>query len=153
LTRGRPPVPAEVKRARGTARPDRMPDESNVLQLPGAIDTPQAPVGLGLEGMSLWKQIWEGALLWLSPRTDMAAIEEACRLEDDVAIARMRYRATSDPRDARALFALNKALTSALSSLGFDPAARTRLGVAEVKAASAIEKLLERKERRKVERE
>jgi len=112
-----------------------------------------APVGLGLEGLSLWKQIWEGALLWLSPRTDMAAIEEACRLEDDIAIARRRYRATGDPKDARALVALNRSLTAGLSSLGFDPAARTRLGVAEVRAASAIDKLLARQEHRKAERE
>lgn len=148
MTAGRPPVPNEIKRARGTARPDRVPDESNVLQLPGAVGTPSAPVGLGLEGTSLWNQVWDGARLWLSPRTDMAAIEEACRLEDDIAIARERYRATRDPKDARALVALNRALTSGLASLGFDPAARTRLGVAEVKAASAIDKLLDRQAQR-----
>lgn len=129
-----------------------MPDESNVLALPGAVGVPRAPVGLGLEGLSLWTQIWDGAILWLSPRTDMAAIEEACRLEDDIAIARKRYRATGDPKDARALVALNRSLTAGLSSLGFDPAARSRLGVAEVKAASAIDKLLARQEQRKAER-
>jgi hypothetical protein len=130
-----------------------MPDESNVIALPGAIGTPTPPGSLGLEGLSLWKQIWDGGPLWLSPRTDMAAIEEACRLEDDIALARERYRATRDPKDARALVALNRSLTAGLSSLGFDPAARTRLGVAEVKAASAIDKLLARQERRKAERE
>jgi hypothetical protein len=137
---------------RGTARPDRMPDESNVLELPGAVDTPPAPPSLLLEGRSLWNQVWEGAMLWLSPRTDMAAVEEVCRIEDDVAVARNRYRVTSDPKDARALVALNRALTAGLASLGFDPAARTRLGVAEVKAASAIDKLLDRQARRQAER-
>lgn len=129
-----------------------MPDESNVLALPGAPGVPIAPAGLGLEGTSLWNQVWEGALLWLSPRTDMAAIEEACRLEDDIALARQRYRATRDPKDARALVALNRALTAGLASLGFDPAARTRLGVAEVKAASAIDQLIARQERRRAKR-
>jgi len=147
---GRPPKPVELKRRLGNPGKRRLPDESNVLMLPGAsAGAPAAPGDLGLAGRQLWNQVWDGALLWLSPRTDMAAVVEACRLQDDLAIARERYQATRDPRDARALVGLNKALSSALSSLGFDPAARSRLGVAEVKAASAIEKLLERRDQRR----
>jgi hypothetical protein len=145
-------VPLELKKMRGTARPDRMPEEANILELPGAVDVPAPPASLLLEGRSLWNQVWDGAMLWLSPRTDMAAVEEVCRLEDDIALARERYRVTREPKDARALIGLNRALTAGLASLGFDPAARTRLGVAEVKAASAIDKLLDRQARRQAER-
>jgi hypothetical protein len=44
---------------------------------------------------------------------------------------------------------LNKAFVDSLSSLGFDPTSRSRLGVAEVKAISAIDKLLAKREARK----
>jgi hypothetical protein len=64
---------------------------------------------------------------------------------DDLAVARRRYRATSNPKDAAALAALGKRFDLALSVLGFNPTARSRLGVAEVKRASALDKLLERR--------
>jgi len=57
--------------------------------------------------------------------------------------------ATLEANDGRAFVAINKAYTDALTSLGFDPISRSRLGVAEVKAATSIDKLLERRENRK----
>jgi 5-methylthioribose kinase len=57
--------------------------------------------------------------------------------------------ATTEPADAKAYVAINKAYTDALTSLGFDPISRSRLGVAEVRAATSIDKLLERRENRK----
>ena len=68
---------------------------------------------------------------------------------DDLAFARKKYRATLEPADGRLLVHLNKAFVDSLSSLGFDPTARSRLGVAEVKAISAIDKLLAKREARK----
>jgi phage terminase small subunit len=48
----------------------------------------------------------------------------------------------SQSTDARkALRDLDKQIISQLSLLGFDPAARSRLGLAEVKAQSTLEKL------------
>lgn len=145
---GRPPVPREIKRRRGTARPDRDPDPGNVVALPPAAGVPAYPADLGLAGRRLWDRAWNAALLWIAPGTDAEQIEESARLADDVAVARTRYRATTDPADMRALVAASKQFTEALSALGFNPTARARLGVAEVKRASALDQLLERRKKR-----
>jgi hypothetical protein len=49
---------------------------------------------------------------------------------------------TRQPEYARAFVAISKELGAALGVLGFDPSARSRLGVAEVRAASTLDKLL-----------
>jgi hypothetical protein len=107
-----------------------------------ADGVPDPPSDLLLDGLRLWERAWGAAITWLSPDSDMEAVEQACRLADDVAAARKRYRATTDPADGRMVKNFDDALASALSRLGFDPTARSRLGVAEVKRASALEELL-----------
>jgi hypothetical protein len=146
-TRGRPPAPLEVKRRRGRTgdtdsggRP--LPKIAEVVTLPMAEGVPMLPVGIEAAGADLWRQVWQDGITWISPKTDMAAVIEACSAADDLAVARRRYRATSDPADARALATLGKRLDDALSTLGFNPTARSRLGVAEVKRASALQNLL-----------
>jgi hypothetical protein len=107
-----------------------------------ALGVPEPPLDFGLDGRRLWERAWGAAITWLSPASDMEAVEQACRIADDIAAARERYRATRDPSDGRMVVQFSKALTDALSALGFDPTARSRLGVAEVKRASALETLL-----------
>ena len=144
--RGRPPKPAEhhrlVGRANGTKRADGRPLPEVVVALPMATGVPEPPADLLLDGRRLWERAWGAAITWLSPDSDMEAVEQACRLADDLAAARARYRATTDPSDGRMVKNFDDALASALSRLGFDPTARARLGVAEVKRASALEELL-----------
>lgn len=138
---GRPPVPNEIKRKRGTARPDRTPKVGEVVALPAADGAPDYPADLELEGRRLWDRAWQQGITWISPQSDMTAVEHACRLADDLAVARRRYRATSDPSDGRMVATLNRELATSLGSLGFDPASRTRLGVAEVTRVSKLEAL------------
>jgi hypothetical protein len=69
-------------------------------------------------------------------------------LADATEAARNKYMATLDNADAKAYVAINKAYTDALASLGFDPLSRSRLGVAEVRAATSIDLLLERRQNR-----
>jgi hypothetical protein len=88
------------------------------------------------------------AVTWLSPVSDIDAISNAAFLADASEAARNKYMATLESNDGRAFVAINKAYTDALASLGFDPIARSRLGVAEVKAATSIDKLLERRHNR-----
>jgi hypothetical protein len=109
-----------------------------------ADGVPEPDVELGLEGRRLWERVWATAITWISPHSDMTAVEQACLMADDVAIARNRYKATSDPADARALRTLTDALSVALSDLGFNPTARTKLGVAEVTRVSKLEALKQR---------
>ena len=148
--RGRPPIPIEQKRLRGrTATTDSggrpLPRSGDLVVLPMAEGIPLLPPGIESDGAELWKRIWQEGLTWISPQSDMAAAVEACLVADDLAIARRRYRATSDPKDAGALVAMGKRFDDALSVLGFNPTARSRLGVAEVKKASALDRLMDRR--------
>ena len=147
-TRGRPPAPLEhhrrVGRAGGTRKADGrpLPVVADVVVLPMADGVPDFPAGLEDAGRELWRRLWQDGITWISPKTDLQAAEEACRAADDVATARRRYRATSEPKDAAALVALGKRLDEALSALGFNPTARSRLGVAEVKRVSALQDII-----------
>jgi phage terminase small subunit len=143
---GRPPMPIEQKRKHGrTATTDSggrpLPALAEVVLLPQTEGMPDFPADLDDPGKDLWRRIWQDGITWISPKTDMQAAEDACRAADDVAAARRRYRATTDPKDAAALVALGKQLSSALSDLGFNPTARSRLGVAEVTRVSKLEAL------------
>lgn len=149
-TRGRPPKPLEQKRLTGRTpttdsggRP--LPKLAEIVLLPQADGMPDFPADLSEAGRDLWRRVWQDGITWISPKTDAQAAEEACRAADDVAIARERYRATRDPKDASALVSLGKRLDDALSMLGFNPTARSRLGVAEVRRVSALDELIERR--------
>jgi phage terminase small subunit len=148
-TAGRPPKPIELKRLLGNPGNRPLPDLNNITHLPMAKEIPPAPENLGESGKKLWDRAWGIAVTWLSPVSDIETIENAARLADATEAARVRYMATTEPADAKAYVAINKAYTDALTSLGFDPISRSRLGVAEVRAATSIDKLLERRENRK----
>lgn len=139
---GRPPKPVEVKRATGNPGQRKLPKLAEVAPLPMADRTPPAPEGLGVEGLSLWNSAWAAAITWLSPDSDWKSVVHACELADDLAVARRRYRATTEPADGRIVVNLSEAFAKALAALGFDPVSRTRLGVAEVKRVSALDELL-----------
>jgi hypothetical protein len=149
MPNGRPPKPAELKRVTGNPGKRKLPELSVVQTIPMASSVPDAPEGLGADGVAIWEAAWGSAITWLSPVSDYHAIENAARLADDLALARKKYRATLEPGDGRLLVHINKAFVDSLSALGFDPTARSRLGVAEVKAISAIDKLLAKREARK----
>lgn len=140
-------MPIEMKRRRGrTSDTDSggrpLPKTAEVVALPMAEGVPLLPLGIEADGAELWKRVWQQGITWISPHSDMAAVIEACQVADDLAVARRRYRATSDPKDAAALATMGKRFDAALSVLGFNPTARSRLGVAEVKRASALQTLL-----------
>ena len=148
MTAGRPPKPNELKRLLGNPGQRPLPDLKNVTALPMAYTPPTPPDNLGEKGLQVWNRSWSMAITWLSPASDIDAVENVARLADATETARVRYMATSEPADAKAYVAINKAYTDALSSLGFDPVARSRLGIAEVRAATSIDKLLERRQNR-----
>lgn len=78
-----------------------------------------------------------GGSTWIAP-TDAMAVDLARRLYD-------RMLQADDPR---IFIKIVEALSRCLSSLGLDPVARSRLGVAEVKARSKLEELRDRRRSR-----
>ena len=148
MTRGRPPKPNEVKRATGNPGKRALPELAVVTPLPMAREVPEPPATLGPDGRRLWDRAWSAAITWLSPDSDWEAIETACRIADDLAAARTKYRATLEAADGRVLVQLNKSYADALSALGFNPTARSRLGVAEVKRVSALDELIQKRKQR-----
>jgi phage terminase small subunit len=147
MTAGRPRKPLEQKRKTGRTmttdsggRP--LPEIANVTILPMAQGIPTPPSDLGLHGRELWEKAWDQAITWLSPISDVKQVEHACKVADDLALAREVYRTTRDSQDGRLVVALNKSFIEALASLGFTPVSRSQLGVAEVRRVSALEQLI-----------
>jgi hypothetical protein len=147
-TAGRPPKPNEIKRLMGNPGGRPWPDLNTISHLPMAKEIPTPPENLNQSGLDLWNRAWGVAITWLSPVSDIEAIKNASHLADANEAARDRYMISTEPADAKAYVAINKAYTDALTSLGFDPVSRSRLGVAEVRAATSIDRLLEKRERR-----
>ena len=147
-TAGRPPKPNELKRLMGNPGNHPLPDLNAITHLPMAREIPTPPENIKESGLDLWNRAWGIAITWLSPVSDIEAVKNAAHLADANEAARDRYMISTEPADAKAYVAINKAYTDALTSLGFDPVSRSRLGVAEVRAATSIDKLLEKRERR-----
>ena len=145
---GRPPKPNEIKRLMGNPGGRPLPDLNVISHLPMAKEIPTPPENLNKSGLDLWNRAWGIAITWLSPVSDIEAIKNASHLADANEAARDRYMISTEPADAKAYVAINRAYTDALTSLGFDPVSRSRLGVAEVRTATSIDKLLEKRQNR-----
>jgi hypothetical protein len=74
-------------------------------------------------------------------RSDADAVTQVCHLVDDVTQARRWYRDNGSTQDLHALIAAQKLLPAAMSGIGFDPAGRSKLGVAGVRRVTALEDL------------
>jgi P27 family predicted phage terminase small subunit len=120
---------------------------------------------LGENGRARWRQLWGGpAQAWLARDIDVVRVTTVCQLTDDISTYRRllaamgpvleepivtptgaitgEVRVVANPlvkmtRDAE------KNLDRELSTLGFDPVSRSRLGLAEVKRRSILEQLNE----------
>ena len=132
---GRPPTPTETKKRRGTARGDRIPNLGNLAAVPAVASEPfdLDPVG-ALESVIFAGRVWLAATDSVALSMLRESLEERQALRDVVI-------ATQSETARKALRDLDKQIIGQLSLLGFDPAARSRLGLAEVKAASTLEKL------------
>ena len=116
--------------------------------------------------VSTWHRIWTSeAHRWLAPSVDTLTIESVCHLTSEIAQLRVLARTplleepivtpTGQEVGTRvvanpAVNMLRKAqaqLTKELSDLGFNPTARSRLGLAEVKRQSVLEQLLSNQSR------
>ena len=165
---GRPPKPVEVKRRAGNPGKRALPP-APPASLPAPIALPPTPTGLAEPGSRLWVGVWTAAQSWLSPPIDAATLELACRVLDEIVGHRGDIetygRVIEEPvlyhgepvagvvrlRPNPALVSLRNAearLERWLSALALTPTDRARLGLAQVKAQSKLEALLERRAQR-----
>lgn len=140
-----PPKPNEIKRKTGNPGKRPLPAPMNVVALPMAQEPPEPPRPLGPEGMKLWNRVWDAGRAWISPTSDIEHVLILCETMDERSQLRLTVLRGSDWRDRVALRSIDSQLTSMLSSLGFNPLDRSRLGIAEVQAQSKIDQLLARR--------
>ena len=147
-TAGRPPVPIEQKRLRGTLRTDRLPNgEPMPLLQPQGL--PEPPSELSEAGLDFWFLVYEAGR-WISHTTDRTLVTISAELIEER--EQLRALVLANPEDYRlrsGLRELEKALTSNLALMGFTPADRSRLGFAEVKKENKLEELMRRVEERR----
>lgn len=140
---GRPSKPIEQKRMLGN--PGKRPLPSNAMALPMAVQTPEPHRPLLKYGQELWDKIWDAGVNWISPNTDIELLMMTCEMVDERWNLRVKVMQTDDARLRRGLRELDRLIVSNLSLLGFTPADRSKLGVAEVKAQTKLEELMAKK--------
>lgn len=137
---GRPPKPVEQTKRTGTYRASRH--STTAL----AIVEPAEMLPHEFTAAEAFAQVMADGVVWLA-RTDavaLALLRSNLEERDDLFAA-----AVAGSTEARKMLRdLDKQLITLLSSLGFDPAARSRLGLAEVKTQSKLEELRSRQTKR-----
>lgn len=132
--RGPPPKPLEQKRRLGNPGKQKLPQVGSLALVPAAdIDILQLPLVEAME------RVLEEGVVWLA-KTDIKLVLLREAIGDYHRIA--ETASAAERRKGR------EEIRMLMGDLGFDPTARSRLGLAEVKAASALEGLIS-KQRRK----
>ena len=131
---GRPPTPIEKKRRTGNPGKRALPDAGNLAPVP-AIE----PMAHERSVEQALEDVLGAGVHWIASTDSMLvsllreAVESYAELRDDP-------RSTAkEIREAR------KEVSDLLRDLGFTPGERSRLGLAEVKAASKLEELRARR--------
>lgn len=161
---GRPPKPTEVKRALGNPGQRALPAPPAPGQgLPAAANVPDAP-DLEAAGLRLWVEVWSAGRQWLSVESDYRIVTMLCQAHDEAEVCR-RLLATGEvdrfyvlPNGSYVthpivsqLKDLRTQMTAWLAALGFSPADRARLGLAEVRVIDALDELKARRSERRAE--
>lgn len=144
---GRPAKPIEQKRMLGNPGKRALPSSSEVIVMDQTLDTPEPPRPLLKYGRDLWDRVWGMGATWVSQKTDIELLMMTCEMVDERWNLRVNVMQTNDARLRRGLRELDRQIVSNLSLLGFTPSDRSRLGVAEVKAKSKLQEMMERAER------
>ena len=145
---GRPSKPTEIKRKLGNPGRRPLPESNMVQYLPAVVSVPEPSRPLLKYGKEFWDKVWGSGLSWISANTDAELLLMTCELVDERWNLRVRVMQSNDWRERRALRELDDRIIRNLSLLGFTPADRSKLGVAEVKAISKMEALKRRADER-----
>jgi Spy/CpxP family protein refolding chaperone len=139
---GRPPKPIEQKRRTGNPGKRALPAASNLAVVP-AVE----PAPLERSAAEVFSQVLADGVHWLGQTDSPTLVILREQLEEREQLRAIVMESGRND-DRKALRDLEKAIRETLSACGFDPAARTRLGLAEVKAQSKLEELRDRQHRR-----
>ena len=142
-----PAKPVELKRKLGNPGKRAMPGEGELMTIEAGFREPLRP--LGEAGQQLWDEIYMVGGMWISPRSDTQLLQMTCELLDRREILREEFLADPTERKVNmSLLETEKLIQTSLSLLGFTPSDRSRLGLAEVKAKSKLEELMDRRANR-----
>jgi P27 family predicted phage terminase small subunit len=158
---GRPAQPKEVKRLLGHAEPDApMPDDEHLPAQRESDGPPEPPYPLEVTGQYYWVQTWSAGKSWLSPDVDLQIVYDICanrdecaRIQDEIEKLPARFYETkagqlvTHPLITQ-LRALETQRTAWMAAIGFSPADRARLGLAEVRIADELDALNEKRRQR-----
>ena len=99
-------------------------------------------------GLQFWNNAFKQGSTWLK-ETDLELLQVVCEQLDERDILRVFVLENIEAWHERAaLRTLEKDLSDNLKELGFTPTARQKLGIAEVKAQSKLDELMQRKANR-----
>jgi len=141
-----PGKPAEVKKKLGSRHYSEPVTDIELVQPEGK---PEPLRRLEESGLEFWDRVWNRGSLWISHRTDIELVQMVCEQLDERDSLRSFVLENMDAWHERAaLRQLEKDIASNLSSLGFTPADRTKLGLAEVKTQSKLQELMAKKNER-----
>lgn len=132
---GRPPKPIEQKRRTGNPGKRQLPGATNLAVVPAIAADP-----VDLDPVDTVASVLEAGRAWLAT-SDTLALALLRESIEERSMLRALVIQTQSTDARKALRDLDKQIISQLSLLGFDPSARSRLGLAEVKAATTLEKL------------
>lgn len=137
-----PAKPVEKKRRAGNPGKRPLPKLSSVTALPAVESTPEPLRDLGAEGSKMWNRVWSAGASWLSASTDIELVQMLCESMDErMFLRQLVLSGEGEWRDRVALRNIEDQIHRWLSVLGWNPSERGKLGVAEVRAMSALERL------------
>jgi hypothetical protein len=142
-----PAKPLEVKRALGNPGRRPLPDVQATVSLPAGRVEPHQP--LDWAGMLLWNRVFNAGQTWISPQTDVELLLLTCKqLDRQILIERQFVEKPDDFHIHRQLLDLESAIVTNLGKLGLTVDARSKLGLAEIKAETKMEQLRKRQQER-----
>lgn len=135
-----PATPLEIKRLTGNPGGRKLPEVTETVPLQGGYKEPHQP--LEWAGQLLWDRVFKMGSTWVA-ETDVELLLITCKqLDRQVELEGVWKQDQSDFHVMRQLLELEKAIVSNLGLLGMTVDSRAKLGLAEIKAQSAFEKLM-----------
>ena len=158
---GRPAKPVELHRLAGNPSHKQLPDAPATGEGLEGLTTIPLPPQLGQAGLDLWYHTWTAGRTWLAVESDRTIITLLCNAQDEAEEIRLKIQSGEVERFyttangqmvthplVTQLATIRTQMTGWLAALGFSPADRSRLGLAEVRVRDELDEL----QRRRLER-